>query len=293
MASSSETRIFVDDQDVPLKIYVCSGTRHQFRLSKAIRNHGGHLVNSISQGQILIADSTEANDREFYERWNGEPGKVFLEPQWVFQSMRLGQWPDETDNWGGHLFRHDPAIHNPKHSEVGPTDIRESSVSKRGRKRTHKEMCQPVASNRQSSPSDPCPSPVDELPERASPCSTSPQVQVSSNPVIITRKQLFTREDGTPLAFYVQVNLRNRMSILGCIRRGGGKITPQIADCDYMILDPGSKQFGILAVEDRLIFSPSWPHQCEQSGMMLEDENIKTTSPKQARKKSRRGRSRA
>jgi len=290
MASSTGTRIFVDDNDVPLKIYVCSGTRHQFRLSKVIRNHGGYLVNSVSQGQILIADSTEANDREFYERWNGEPGKVFLEPQWVFQSMRLGQWPDETDNWGGHLFRHDPANLDPKHSEVNSTDTRESTVPKR-RKRTHKEMCRPV-SKCQSPPSDPGPSPVDRLPEPTSPCPSSPPVQASSNPIAATRRQLFSQEDGTPLVFYVQVNLRNRMSILGCIRRGGGEITPQIADCDYMILDPGSKQFGILAVEDRLIFSPSWPNQCEQSGMILEDENIKFTSPKRARKKSRRGRSR-
>ncbi|TBU35346.1 hypothetical protein BD311DRAFT_746010 [Dichomitus squalens] len=51
-----------------------------------------------------------------------------------------------------------------------------------------------------------------------------------------TRRRLFTKANGEPSQFWVPVPVRNRLKIAEAIKRNGGKLIPDIAVADYVIL---------------------------------------------------------
>ncbi|KAF4605159.1 hypothetical protein EYR40_003942 [Pleurotus pulmonarius] len=50
-------------------------------------------------------------------------------------------------------------------------------------------------------------------------------------------------ENGRPLTFFVQVDLKNRISVISNIKKYGGKIINNNCDADYAVLHAGSKMF--------------------------------------------------
>ncbi|KAF9496141.1 hypothetical protein BDN71DRAFT_1446570 [Pleurotus eryngii] len=51
------------------------------------------------------------------------------------------------------------------------------------------------------------------------------------------------KENGKPLTFFVQVDLKNRISVISNIKKYGGKIINNNCDADYAVLHAGSKMF--------------------------------------------------
>lgn len=289
---SSPPTIFIDSEDKPLDIFVCSGTRNQFRLSRAISKHGGRIVDTVAEAQILIADDSDQADRDFTKAWCNEPGKVLLDAQWVFSSVLYGEWPDEENNWGGFCLNAKNSIHNsnadnieegsgiPRRAKKRPMEPERPQSKRVGTQLSQdvvatstRETLGPTNTTRSPSPSS---IPAPPAPTQANSSTNSSQ------------KLLFTQANGTPSSFYVQVSLKNRMSILSCIRRCGGKISSSLKECDYAILDQNSKEFSIMAEEDRPMYSPSWPALCERFGSLVDNDDVRLVPPpKRPAKRSR------
>lgn len=273
--SSSESvyrSIFIDSEGKPLDVYVCSGIRQQFQLCKVIRRHGGRLVNTVADAQILIADGDETSGKEFAKIWRHEPGKVVLDQEWVFYSEKRGEWPDGETDWGGFGLNAGEPPGKAKKLDKIVGEV--TSMPKRSKKRPLEES---IPQDRSCTPSQ------SESPDI--PSSSIPALECIVETLPSPKKRtnepaaIFMHEDGRPSSFYVQVNIKNRMSILSCIRRNGGIITPNLADSDYIILDPSSKQFHFIAQEDRPMFSPDWPKHCEKTGHIDDTEDHRLFPP--------------
>ncbi|KAL7285377.1 hypothetical protein ACG7TL_000472 [Trametes sanguinea] len=118
--------------------------------------------------------------------------------------------------------------------------------------------------------------PADEPPlpfADASPVSTKTRHDSSS----AHEKKLFAKEDGEPCKFFVQVDIRPRTKIADAIKRNGGKLVPDIADADYVILgSPSTRTF-----EERLkqacsyekqAVRPQWVFECVQQNAIVDLE---------------------
>jgi len=283
--------IFIDSGDKPLDIFVCSGTRNQFRLSRAILKHGGRIVDTVAEAQILIADGSDQADWEFTKAWCNEPGKVVLDAQWVFSSVLYGEWPDEENNWGGFCLNTKSLLHKPN------AEVAEGRGIPRRAKRRAIEPEAPLQTNQPESQfnHEIAASIAQDAPNSTntsrtlSPVPAYPRQGEAGQAANGSQRPLFTQANGGPSSFYVQVSLKNRLSILSCVRRCGGKISSNIKECDYVILDPNSKEFNIMADENLPMFSPSWPALCERFGSLVDDDDVRLAPPpKRPAKRSRK-----
>ncbi|KAI0361517.1 hypothetical protein OH77DRAFT_1417783 [Trametes cingulata] len=115
--------------------------------------------------------------------------------------------------------------------------------------------------------------PTDEPPlpyPNATPPSTQARHDASS-----THEKLFMNDDGEPYKFFVQIDIRPRTRIADAIKKNGGRLVPDIADADFVILgSPSTRTF-----EERLkqadscgksAVRPQWVFQCVEQNEIVD-----------------------
>ncbi|KAI0639493.1 hypothetical protein C8Q77DRAFT_1152470 [Trametes polyzona] len=163
--------------------------------------------------------------------------------------------------------------------DVRPTSLKRKSPSldpssASGSRRTGKARADGDRSTKQrrvSYPSDEAALPHTDSP----PPSTQPH-RASSDAEV----KLFEHEDGEPIKFYVQIDIRPRTKIADAIKKNGGRLVPDIADADYVIL--GSQM--TRTFEERLkqaksykkiAVRPQWVYKCvEQDDIVDVDDYV-------------------
>ncbi|THH11217.1 hypothetical protein EW145_g816 [Phellinidium pouzarii] len=104
---------------------------------------------------------------------------------------------------------------------------------------------------------------------------------------------IFTTEDGSPMKFFLQVQIRNRIDLVHQVKKNGGKITPEMVDADYIILAPFTPHNQkivdqwLKVVKDlgRSALRPSFIEACLEEKAIVEDCDFRF-EPAKKRKKS-------
>ncbi|CAL1695639.1 unnamed protein product [Somion occarium] len=168
------------------------------------------------------------------------------------------------------LRRGSPILMNSSQRRVSYVHIDHSQGSERARKRP-----------RYSDPSE-----VSRSPSVFSNAAEGPTKSKKSK-----RSRLFTTDDGQPLNFVVQVDLRNRKDVVQCIKSHGGVIKADIVDADYVILSSQSTSFADMLLNTEAHQKPavqaSFVHDCVDEGRILDPTNY---SFEGLRGKTKRGR---
>ncbi|KAH9858103.1 hypothetical protein C2E23DRAFT_163989 [Lenzites betulinus] len=94
-----------------------------------------------------------------------------------------------------------------------------------------------------------------------------------------SRGKLFADEDGEPYKFFVQIDIRPRTKIADAIKKNGGKLVPDIADADYVILgSPSTRTFEERLQQARnynkLAVRPQWVFQCVEQAAIVEFDDF-------------------
>ncbi|EIN13746.1 hypothetical protein PUNSTDRAFT_117437 [Punctularia strigosozonata HHB-11173 SS5] len=129
---------------------------------------------------------------------------------------------------------------------------------------------------------------------RVSRTSASPpaaSAPLSHEPPQSTISQFFRNNRGQPLLFYIQVDLRNRNDAVQQVKRHGGKITADIGQADYVILNPQSSKsqtsytylFESALAADQVPLQPTYIRDCTINKTLLEIDNYIITPPKSLR----------
>ncbi|KAJ2965345.1 hypothetical protein NUW54_g14149 [Trametes sanguinea] len=156
------------------------------------------------------------------------------------------------------LKRKSPSVDRPppsssrRQSDIGRTD--------NGRAAKHPRLSYP----------DPTDEPMLPFAE-ASPISPKARRESSS----AQGKKLFARENGEPCKFFVQVDIRPRTRIADAIKKNGGKLVPDIAEADYVILgSPSTRTFEERLKQacsyDKQAVRPQWVFECVERNAIVD-----------------------
>ncbi|KAI8990522.1 hypothetical protein BD414DRAFT_483911 [Trametes punicea] len=91
-------------------------------------------------------------------------------------------------------------------------------------------------------------------------------------------RKLFAKENEEPYKFFVQVDIRPRTKIADAIKKNGGKLVPDIADADFVILGaPSTRTFEERLKQagnyEKVAVRPQWVFACvEQNAIVDPDE---------------------
>ncbi|KAG7099124.1 hypothetical protein E1B28_000997 [Marasmius oreades] len=128
--------------------------------------------------------------------------------------------------------------------------------------------------------------------------SSTPPDARNSLPVIISTpsdpSRIFESEDGSPLSFFVQIDMTNRGAIVSKIKTHGGIIKPNQADADYSILQSKSKIYKPLlescVTANKLAVSMSFVHDCVEHGVLFDHTSfLLQRLPRRGRGKEKKG----
>ena len=65
--------------------------------------HGGQVVHTAEDAQILLVDQEEPSSAQLAEEW---PNKLTLHFGWVYRSINIGRYPGPEEDWGGYRVSH-------------------------------------------------------------------------------------------------------------------------------------------------------------------------------------------
>ena len=124
MASSSaqqrEIGIFTDSQGSPLQIFVEASIINGSKLRRLlkvkeifatllyltnlqwlpyVKGNGAHIVHQVADAQIIIVDRNSPESVTFADEYTQ---KVVLDFRWVHRSIQDEQYPNASEQWGGH-----------------------------------------------------------------------------------------------------------------------------------------------------------------------------------------------
>ncbi|CDO71644.1 hypothetical protein BN946_scf184911.g115 [Trametes cinnabarina] len=107
-------------------------------------------------------------------------------------------------------------------------------------------------------------------------------------------KQLFTKQDGEPCKFFVQIDIRPRTKIADAIKKNGGRLVPDIADADYVILGaPSTRTFEERLKQaisyDKQAVRPQWVFECVEQNTIVDLDDFAFEGMKVEKKRGRPG----
>ncbi|OBZ79371.1 hypothetical protein A0H81_01035 [Grifola frondosa] len=238
----------------PIHVFVeASDILNRPKLIRALRNAGALISHSPADAHIILVDSSTDAGLRFVTDWGSDPGKVVLDAQWAWKSIKRGRLYLEDEGWGGFQAR-------------GESSNQESA-------------------NRAGLTEHPLP-PLEQL----LPMDISPDHRHSpSGPSAREQKGLFTNKAGEPLHFVVQVDIRNRKTIVDGIKKNGGKIISEISQADYVILTQSSRSFKDLLKQtenaERPAVQAQFVYDCIEKQTLLDEREylFQDTLPKKKR----------
>ncbi|KAH8120194.1 hypothetical protein DFH11DRAFT_1722036 [Phellopilus nigrolimitatus] len=90
----------------------------------------------------------------------------------------------------------------------------------------------------------------------------------------------FTAQDGTPMKFFLQVQIRNRVQLIAQIRKNGGQISKDLDDATWIILFPNGGKFTdqwMKVAKDlkRTVLRPGFLEACLEAGEIVDDTEFR------------------
>ncbi|KAI5121282.1 hypothetical protein M0805_002326 [Coniferiporia weirii] len=97
---------------------------------------------------------------------------------------------------------------------------------------------------------------------------------------------IFTARNGSPMKFFLQVQIRNRIDLVHQVKKNGGQITFEPMDADYIILTPHATARKVTeqwmnVVEDlkRTALRPGFIEACLEENAIVEEEDFRLEKP--------------